>query len=162
MIFAGEFEHRIDPQGRISVPARFRTAFEDGIVLGKAYDRCVLIYTPQEWQNAADSLASQPANLGASRRLNRLHFSGAYPSQLDRSGRVLIPPQLREYAGLAENVVLVGTGRFFEIWDRSAWEQERELLDAQAPEIAEAAPTSGMPTVASVSTTGASGGDDVR
>lgn len=158
MIFAGEFEHRIDPQGRISVPARFRTAFEDGIVLGKAYDRCVLIYTPQEWEKAADSLAAQPANLGASRRLNRLHFSGAYPSQLDRSGRVLIPPQLREYAGLGENIVLVGTGRFFEIWDRSAWEQERELLDAQASDIAEAAPSS----VTSVSTTGAAGGDNVR
>lgn len=140
MIFAGEFEHRIDPQGRISIPARFRSAFEDGIVLSKAYDRCVQIYTPEEWQKEADALAAQPATQGASRRLNRLHFSGAYPSQLDRSGRVLVPPQLRQYAGLGENVVLVGTGRFFEIWDRSAWEQERELLDAQASDIAEAAP----------------------
>lgn len=112
-------------------------------MLAKAYDRCVLIYTPEEWQSAADALATQPATLGAARRLNRLHFSSAYPSQLDRSGRVLVPPQLREYAGLGENVVLVGTGRFFEIWDRSAWEQERELLDAQASEIAEAAPNSG-------------------
>lgn len=154
MIFAGEFEHRIDPQGRISIPARFRSAFEDGIVLGKAYDRCVLIYTPDEWQRAADALASQPATLGASRRLNRLHFSGAYPSQLDRSGRVLLPPQLREYAGLGENVVLVGTGRFFEIWDRSAWEQERELLDAQAADIAEAAPSAAIAGI-----TGAAGGD---
>lgn len=139
MIFAGEFEHRIDPQGRISIPARFRPAYEDGIVLSKAYDPCVIVYTQEEWQAVAASLANQPANIGASRRLNRLTFSGAYPSQLDRSGRVLIPPQLREYAGLGENIVLIGTGRFFEIWDRSAWEQERELLDAQASEIAEAA-----------------------
>ncbi len=158
VILAGEFEHRIDPQGRRSIPARFRSAFEDGIVLAKAYDRCVLVYTPVEWQTAADSLASQPANIIASRRLARLHFSGAYPAALDRSGRVLVPPQLREYAGLGENVVLVGTGRFFEIWDRSAWEQERELLDAQAPDIAEAASPSAM----SVSTSGATGGDDVR
>ena len=139
MIFAGEFEHRIDPQGRISIPARFRSAYEDGIVLNKAYDHCVSIYTHDEWQTVAESLASQPANMGSARRLNRLTFSGAYPTQLDRSGRVLVPPQLREYAGLGENVVLVGTGRFFELWDRSAWEQERELLDAQASEIAEAA-----------------------
>lgn len=159
MIFAGEFEHRIDPQGRISIPARFRTAFEDGIVLGKAYDRCVQVYTPEEWEKAADSLASTPANLGAARRLNRLHFSGAYPSQLDRSGRVLVPPQLREYAGLGENVVLVGTGRFFEIWDRSAWEQERELLDAQAFEIAELAPASGTGPAGSA---GETDGDQAR
>lgn len=157
MIFAGEFEHRIDQQGRISIPARFRSAFEDGIVLGKAYDHCVLIYSPEEWQNAADALASQPANLGASRRLNRLHFSGAYPSTLDRSGRVLIPPQLREYAGLGENIVLVGTGRFFEIWDRAAWQQERELLDEGASDIAEAAPAPGI----SVSSAGTNGGDGV-
>ncbi len=130
-------------------------------MLGKAYDHCVLIYSPEEWQNAADSLANQPATLGASRRLNRLHFSGAYPSSLDRSGRVLIPPQLREYAGLGENIVLVGTGRFFEIWDRSAWEQERELLDARASEIAEAAPGSG-PATYGANPTGATGGDGVR
>ncbi len=157
MIFAGEFEHRIDPQGRISIPARFRSAFEDGIVLGKAYDTCVLVYTQEEWEAAAEDISRQPATMGASRRLARLHFSGAYPAQLDRSGRVLVPPQLREYAGLGENVVLVGTGRFFEIWDRSAWEQERELLDAQASDIAEAAPGSAGNSGSGSSSSGAGG-----
>lgn len=148
MIFAGEFEHRIDPQGRISIPARFRSAFEDGIILGKAYDPCVIVYTQEEWQKVADSMAILPNNKGASRRINRQKFSGSYPSQLDRSGRVLMPPQLREYAGLGENVVLVGAGRFFEIWDRSAWEQERDVLDSQAFEIAEAADSGLLPNAA--------------
>ena len=139
MIFAGEFEHRIDPQGRISIPARFRSAFEDGIVLSKAYDRCVIVYTPEEWEKVAAQMADQPTNMAATRRLSRLTFSGAYPLQLDRSGRVLIPPQLRQYAGLGENIMLVGTGRFFEIWDRAAWQQESESMDAQAAEIAESA-----------------------
>lgn len=143
MIFAGEFEHRIDPQGRISIPARFRSAFEDGIVLGKAYERCLFIYTSEEWEKVAASIAEQPTNMAAARRFARLTFSGAYPSQLDRSGRVLIPPQLRQYAGLGENVVLVGTGKVFEIWDRAAWQQESEMLDAQAQEIAESAPAFG-------------------
>ena len=140
MIFAGEFEHRIDPQGRISIPARFRSAFEDGIVLSKAYDRCLFVYTNEEWEKVAAQVAEQPTNLTAARRFARLTFSGAYPSQLDRSGRVLIPPQLRQYAGLGENVVLVGTGKVFEIWDRTAWQQESEMLDSQAMEIAESAP----------------------
>jgi MraZ protein len=138
LIFAGEFEHRIDPQGRISVPARFRPAFEDGIVLSKAFDHCVNVYTHAEWEQVAAEMAAIPTNRGISRRLNRLTFAGAYPSQLDRSGRVLIPPQLREYAGLGENIVLVGAGSLMEIWDRSAWEQESEIIDAQAAEIAEA------------------------
>jgi MraZ protein len=143
LIFAGEFEHRIDPQGRISIPARYRPVFEDGIVLSKAYDRCVFVYTSEEWEKVAAQVAEQPTNLAAARRFARLTFSGAYPSQLDRSGRVLIPPQLRQYAGLGENIVLVGAGKVFEIWDRAAWQQEIEALDTQAMDIAESAPGPG-------------------
>ena len=116
------------------------------MVLSKAYDRCILVYTPGEWESVASEMALQPANIAAARRLNRLTFSGAYPSQLDRSGRVLLPPQLRQYAGLGEEVVLVGTGRFIEIWDRAAWHQERETLDAEASDIAETAPGAGRET----------------
>ena len=140
LIFAGEFEHRIDPQGRISIPARFRSAFEDGIVLNKSVDRCLLVYTLEEWEKAASELTERPTTAKANRQLARHAFSGAYPSQLDRSGRVLIPPQLRQYAGLGENIVLAGAGRVFEIWDRAAWQQEIENLDAQAEEIAESMP----------------------
>lgn len=156
LIFAGEFEHRIDQQGRISIPSRFRSAFEDGIVLTKAYDHCVNVYTPGHWQETAESLAEQPVTRAASRRLNRFVFSGAYPSTLDRSGRVLVPPQLREYAGLGENVVIAGAGQFLEIWDSAAWQQESELLDEQPAEIAEASPSHGG---SSTSSTGAGGRD---
>jgi MraZ protein len=140
MIFAGEYEHRIDPQGRVAIPARFKMAFIDGIILGRAYDNCVVVYTPEEWERAASDIAHQPATSASARKLARLTFSGAFAGTLDRSGRVVVPVQLREYAGLGEDVVIVGTGRFIEIWSSSAWSEERRVLDTEASDIAEAAP----------------------
>jgi MraZ protein len=129
LIFAGEYEHRIDPQGRVSIPARFRPAFEKGIVLSRAYDRCVVVYTSEEFAEVAGEIRKQSATRVDARRLARLTFSGAYELELDRHGRVLIPPALREYAGLGEDVVIAGTGRFLEIWSRKAWLEERAELD---------------------------------
>jgi MraZ protein len=140
MIFVGEYEHRIDPQGRVAIPARFKIAFVEGIVLGRAYDNCVVVYTPEEWERAASDIAQQPSTSASSRKLARLTFSGAFTGTLDRSGRVVIPVQLREYAGLGEDVIIVGTGRFIEIWSSVAWAEERRTLDTEAADIAEAAP----------------------
>jgi MraZ protein len=140
MIFAGEYEHRIDPQGRVAIPARFKMAFIDGIVLGRAYDNCVVVYTPEEWERAASDIAQQPNTSASARKLARLTFSGAFTGTLDRSGRVVVPAQLREYAGLGEDVIIVGTGRFIEIWSATAWAEERRTLDTEASDIAEAAP----------------------
>tara|TARA_B100000029_G_scaffold512734_1_gene610233 strand:- start:419 stop:907 length:489 start_codon:yes stop_codon:yes gene_type:complete len=140
MIFSGEYEHRIDPQGRIAIPARFKTAFADGIVLGRAYDACVIVYTPEEWERAASEIAQQPATSATARRLARLTFAGAFSGNLDRSGRVVVPQQLRDYADLIEDVVIIGTGRFIEIWSSTAWTQERQTLDTEASAIAESAP----------------------
>jgi MraZ protein len=140
MIFAGEYEHRIDPQGRVAIPARFKMAFIDGIVLGRAYDNCVVVYTPEEWDRAASEISQQPSTSASARKLARLTFSGAFAGTLDRSGRVVVHAQLREYAGLGEDVVIVGTGRFIEIWSVAAWAEERRVLDTEATDIAEAAP----------------------
>ena len=140
MIFAGEYEHRIDPQGRGAIPARFKMSFVDGIVLGRAYDNCVVVYTPEEWERAAADISQQPNTASSARKLARLTFSGAYVGTLDRSGRVVIPAQLREYAGLGEDVIIVGTGRFIEIWSTVAWSEERRTLDTEATDIAERAP----------------------
>lgn len=140
MIFAGEYEHRIDPQGRVAIPSRFKLAFIDGIVLGRAYDNCVVVYTPEEWERAATDLAQQSNTAANARKLARLTFSGAYAGTLDRAGRVVVPIQLREYAGLGEDVVIVGTGRFIEIWSATAWAEERRTLDTEAADIAESAP----------------------
>jgi len=137
MIFAGEFEHRLDPQGRIAVPVRFRPAFSEGIVLSRAYDRCVLVSTAEEWARIAADIAARPTTRAAERRLARMTFAGAFPTEIDRQGRVLLPSSLRSYADLIDEVVIAGTGRFLEIWCKDAWSVERASIDAYGPKIAE-------------------------
>lgn len=98
-----------------------------------------MVYTPEEWDRAASETSQQPSTSASARKLARLTFSGAFAGTLDRSGRVVVPVQLREYAGLDEDVVIVGTGRFIEIWSVAAWAEERRVLDTEATDIAEAA-----------------------
>ena len=127
----------MDPQGRIAVPSRFRDAFTGGLVLTRAYDRCIAAYSHSQWQSHVKEVAELPSQRAKNRRMRRLTFSAAYNLQLDRQGRVLLPASLREYAGIGETVVVAGMGDFLEIWDVESWQQERELLDQEASYIAE-------------------------
>ena len=138
-IFSGEFDHRIDSQGRIAIPARFRAAFAGGVVLARGYDPCIVAHTPEEWERVAADIASLPPTQASSRRLARLTFSGAYPAEPDRQGRVVIPAPLREYAGIGDEAVVVGAGGSVEIWAVDRWRAERMELDEQAAQIAESA-----------------------
>lgn len=137
MMFSGEYEHRVDPQGRVSIPSRFRDSFKGGIILTRGYDRCIVVFTPFEWAKMADRIAKMPMTQAKARRMIRLNFSGAFQLEMDRQGRVPLPPALRQYAQAQEEVVIAGAGRYLEIWDRGLWAQERALLDDEAWQIAE-------------------------
>ena len=135
--FIGEQEIRVDPQGRIAVPARYRDAFFAGLVLTRAYDRCIAAYSHGQWEEHVKEVAELPMKKATNRRMRRLTFSAAYNLQLDRQGRVMLPATLREYAQIGESVVVAGMGNYLEIWDRDTWQHERELLDQEASYIAE-------------------------
>ena len=135
--FFGEQDHRVDPQGRISLPVRFRDAFKGGIVLTRGYDRCVVAYTPSQWEAFASQVAGLALNRAKNRRMRRMSFTAAYNLDLDRQGRVLLPISLRQYAQIGEEVVIAGMGDFLEIWDKAAWLQESALLEEEASLIAE-------------------------
>lgn len=127
----------MDPQGRIAVPSRFRDAFRGGLVLARAYDRCIAAYSHSQWQAHTREVAELPTQRSKNRRMRRLTFSAAYNLQLDRQGRVMLPVLLRQYAGIGESVVMAGMGDHLEIWDSENWQHERELLDQEASYIAE-------------------------
>ena len=137
LTFFGEQEHRVDPQGRISLPTRFRDAFQEGIVLPRGFDRCIAIYTPDQWETFASRMAAIGLNKAKDRRLRRVSFSAAYNLEADRQGRVLLPISLRRYAQIGEEVVIAGMGDFLEIWDKEAWLEESAFLDEEASRIAE-------------------------
>ena len=135
--FFGEQDHRVDPQGRISLPTRFRDTFRGGIVLTRGYDRCIVAYTPAQWETFATQVARLALNREKNRRMRRMSFSAAYTLETDRQGRVLLPASLRQYAKIGEEVVIAGMGDFLEIWAKEAWLQESAFLEEEASLIAE-------------------------
>ena len=106
----GEYLHRIDPQGRIAIPARYREAFRGGIYLTKGFDPCVWAFSASEWEAHAAGYAAMSPNSRIGRILRRRVFGSTFDLELDRQGRVLLPQPLRQYASLQDEVIIVGAG----------------------------------------------------
>ena len=120
-MFRGRYQHTIDPKGRLSVPAKFRDALAqyDGALIVVPNDYCLEVHPLEEWQRIETKLREQSIFNPEVRELSRLFISRAKDVSLDAAGRVLIPPDAREQAGLSKEVTLVGGGLpQFEVWDR--------------------------------------------
>ena len=134
----GEYEHTIDEKNRLTLPAKFRRAFVDGILLTRGMDGCLSAYTPDEWARAVTSqLAGLDQFSQETRRMRRYFYSGAVEAELDRQGRVMIPGALLEYAKLGREVVVAGVHDHLEIWDRAAWRTELAEVEGGAESAAE-------------------------
>ena len=131
MQFHGEYPHRIDSQGRIAIPARYRETFKGGIYLTRGFEPCVWAFSPAGWEAYSAGYASMSPNSRLARTLRRRVFGSTFDLELDRQGRVVLPQPLRQYAGLQEEVVIVGAGTWLELWDRAQWaEQLRDIETA--------------------------------
>jgi len=134
----GEYEHTIDEKNRLTLPAKFRRAFVDGILLTRGTDGCIDAYTRNEWaRQVHDPLASRDALSKDTRRLRRFLYSGAVEAEIDRQGRVMIPSRLIEYAKLGREVVVAGVHDHLEIWDRAIWRDELAEVEGGAEGAAE-------------------------
>ena len=136
-MFLGEFEHTIDEKGRVAIPARFRDELREGLVITRGFDRCLQAFPRPIWQALAQRISALSLGNEEARSLRRLIFSGAAELEVDRQGRILIPQNLREYAGLTEQVLIAGMNTYFELWSRERWQNVLEELDGKAPAIAE-------------------------
>lgn len=144
-MFIGTYEHSLDSKGRLSLPVRFRELLaaqaDSRLVLTSNVDplgRCLVAYPLQEWMAFQEKLAALPQFDEAVVRLRRLHVAGACECSTDRQGRMLIPPLLREYAGLKNMVVFAGVGQTIELWDREHWDDERRRAKESMPQISDA------------------------
>lgn len=144
-MFIGTYEHSLDTKGRLSLPVRFREILaaqaDSRLVLTSNVDplgRCLVAYPLQEWMAFQEKLAALPQFDEAVVRLRRLHVAGACECSTDRQGRILIPPLLREYAGLKSAVVFAGVGQSIEVWDRTHWDEERRRAKEALPQISDA------------------------
>jgi MraZ protein len=136
-MFLGEYEHNMDDKGRLAVPARFREALGDGLIVTRGFERCLMGFPRERWEQLSQQVSALSLGQGDARNLRRLLFSGAADVQLDRQGRILIPQNLREYAGLNDQVIVAGLNTHFEIWSADRWGEVLETLDVTGSAIAE-------------------------
>ena len=128
--------HTVDPKGRLIVPAKFREQLGDEFVVTKGLDGCLFVYTSEEWHNIEEKFRNISMTSKDARKFSRFFFAGAASCELDKQGRILLPPVLREYANLTKDVVLVGVLSRVEIWDKDRW-QENTYDEDEMDEIAE-------------------------
>ncbi len=141
-VFRGVNTLNLDAKGRMAMPSKYRdrlTAMCDGhlIVTVDLRDPCLLLYPQPEWEDIERKLV-RLGNLDPSaRRLQRLLIGHATEADLDGNGRILVPPPLREFAGLNKKVALIGQGKKFELWDEQVWNEERQKWLAEGAKDAE-------------------------
>jgi len=128
-MFRGVNALNLDSKGRLAIPTRYREAIarqcNGQMVLTVDRDHCLLMYPLPEWEEIERKLVKLPSFNRQARRMQRLLIGHATECELDGNGRVLLPPPLREFAGLEKSVVLIGQGNKFEIWSEAAWNTRR-------------------------------------
>jgi len=134
----GAHEHTIDDKNRLTLPAKFRQAFADGVVVTRGFDGCLFAFRREDWHRLVESrLAPLDPLSEETRRLERFFFSGAAEADLDKQGRVMLPAQLIDHAQLGREVVVAGVNDRLEIWDRNAWRKELAEVEGRAEHVAE-------------------------
>ena len=134
----GEYEHTIDDKSRLTLPAKFREAFREGVVLTRGMEGCVNAYPRDEWETLVVGRLGELDPLSReARTLTRFFFAGAADGELDKQGRLLLPPSLIRHARLGREVVVAGLHDHLEIWDRDAWRAQLTEVEGSAEHVAE-------------------------
>jgi MraZ protein len=136
-MFMGQFQHSLDSKGRVIIPSKFRELLGDSFVLTKGLDRCLFVYPMDEWMVLEQKLKALPFTQKDARAFIRLFFSGAVEVELDKQGRILIPPQLREHARIEKDLVIIGVSNRAEIWSLEQWEAYNQEASVSYEDIAE-------------------------
>ncbi|HRN66821.1 MAG TPA: division/cell wall cluster transcriptional repressor MraZ [Promineifilum sp.] len=129
-MFLGEYRHTIDDKGRLTIPAKYRGLLAAGMVVTRGFDRNLMAFSMEGWEELATRVKSLPWSDPSAREFRRRVFSGAIDLVPDRQGRVLLPPYLREFANIDSDVVITGMLDHLEIWNSDAWEPVREAAES--------------------------------
>ncbi|WP_324718200.1 division/cell wall cluster transcriptional repressor MraZ [Carboxydochorda subterranea] len=135
----GEYQHQLDEKGRLIIPARFREELGSPFIATRGLDRCLFAFPAREWSAVEEKLRTLPLTQSDARAFVRMLLAGASPVEIDRAGRALIPPHLRQYAGLApqREVAVLGVGSRVEIWDLQGWQDYASRAQSSFEAIAE-------------------------
>jgi MraZ protein len=132
-MFLGQFQHSIDDKGRLMVPARFRELLEGGAYLTQGFDKCLMVMTETYFKQVYERITAMNLADPTARLLRRLILSNAYPVDVDKVGRILVPGNLRQFASLESDAIVAGQGEYFEVWTPAEWEkQTAQINDIEA------------------------------
>jgi len=133
----GEHEHALDEKNRLTLPSKLRAAFEEGVVVTRGLDGCLLAWPVDAWAKLAERLdAVDPFSVDG-RRMRRFFFAGATRGELDKQGRLVIPATLLARAGITKEVTVAGASDHLEIWDRATWRAQLHEVEGSAEDVAE-------------------------
>lgn len=133
----GEYEHSIDSKGRAVVPSKFRDELDESFIITKGIDKCLFIYTQNDWKNFEEKVKKLPMADPNVRRFIRYMFSGACECSLDNQGRINIPLNLRKHAEIIKDIVSIGAAGRIEIWSMENWSKYNEENNVIDDELAE-------------------------
>lgn len=141
-MFRGVSNLTIDDKGRMAVPSRYREdLLEESsphlVITIDTESACLLLYPYSQWEIIEKKIEALPSFNPAARRIQRLLIGHATETALDNNGRILLPQSLRDYANLTKNVVLIGQGKKFELWDEQYWLNSRQVWLEESPKIGE-------------------------
>lgn len=122
----GEYAHSLDQKGRVNFPSRLREDMGDRMILTKGLDGCLFVYSMEEWAVLEAKIRALP--MSKARTLQRFLFAGAVDVEPDKQGRIVIPNNLRDYAGLEKELMIIGASNRAEIWDKEKWQAGCEEL----------------------------------
>ena len=126
----GTYSHSLDAKGRLIVPAKLRESLGESFVLTKSLDHCLAIYPNEGWERFIEKIETLPKiSSEPARRLRRFYFGNSQTIEVDKQGRILIPQNLREYANLSRDAVLIGVNDHVEIWDQETWNSYNDNID---------------------------------
>ena len=134
----GEFEQRLDDKNRVTLPAKLRAHFADGVVCSRGFDGCIAVWPRTSW----DAYVTQQSDrldgfTREGRGMQRFLFGGAQEGELDRQGRIALSAPLIEAGRLSKDIVIAGLSNRLEIWDREAWRRQLAEVEGSAENVAE-------------------------
>ncbi|MBO5349056.1 MAG: division/cell wall cluster transcriptional repressor MraZ [Clostridia bacterium] len=133
----GEYEHSLDVKGRLIMPAKLRADIGEKFIITKGLDGCLFVFSQNEWSNFEGKLKELPLTNKNARDFVRFFLSGATECEIDKQGRFLIVNNLREYANIIKEAVIIGVGTRLEIWNKENWKKYNSDENISADNIAE-------------------------
>jgi len=136
-VLIGEYEHSLDAKGRLIMPAKIREDIGERFIVTKGLDGCLFGFSQSEWTNFEEKLKTLPLTNKNARDFVRFFLSGATECEVDKQGRFLITSNLREYATMQKEVIIIGVGTRIEIWHKDKWKKYNSDENISADAIAE-------------------------